>query len=468
LGAIKANLLLPIENQVRELDPRLLLACIAAGRGYTSVIGPLRDLEFRIAEFPRSIYLSKSMLSGRAEIFRIMRRLGIKIATIDEEALVHLPPDIYYSRRLSPESMSYVSRMLAWGEDNAELWRQYPHLPDGAKIHATGNPRNDMLRPEIRRIYDDVVSELRRRFGDYILINTNFNHVNAFYPSMNLFVPSVEKEKEAAFGRAARGMTREYAEGLRVHKQSAFESFQKLIPFLDESFPDVTIVVRPHPTENQTIYRQIASRCRHVEVTNEGNVVPWLLGAKVLIHNGCTTGVEAFVMGIPSISYRAVTDERYDDGFFRLPNRLSLPCFSPEEMKPLLQAILCGDIPSTGGDHRKVFIEKHLAALSGPLASERIIDVFDKMLEVDGEFVNPSLRDRIGGRYQAFRRGRRKRSKSRSSESHLKPDFQKHRYPDISLAQVRNRAVQFCDILNRQVSLKVECIFDRFFHVGLG
>ena len=169
MNAKNVNLLLPIENQVRELDPRLLLACIAARRGFSSVIGPIREIEFHIVSFPRSIYLSKSMLSGRAEMFKIMRQLGLEIVTLDEEALVHLPPEIYYSRRLSPDAMAYVSRLFAWGQDNAELWRQYSQLPAGATIHITGNPRNDMLRPEIRVFYKMEVNELRRNYGDFIL-----------------------------------------------------------------------------------------------------------------------------------------------------------------------------------------------------------------------------------------------------------------------------------------------------------
>ena len=260
------NLLLPIENQVRELDARLLLACVAAKRGFTAVIGPIREMEARIAAFPQSIYLSKSMLSGRTEMFKIMRQLGLKIVTLDEEALVHLPAEIYYSRRLSPEAMAYVSRLFAWGQDNADLWRQYPHCPRNVQIHVTGNPRNDMLRPEIRSIYARKVEDLRRQYGDYILVNTNFNHVNAFHASMNLFTPPKNPDEEPAFGRAARGMTRAYAEGLRRHKQAVFEDFQALIPKLDRALPDHTIIVRPHPTENQQIYQQIAARCQRVHV----------------------------------------------------------------------------------------------------------------------------------------------------------------------------------------------------------
>ena len=44
-------LLIPVENQVRELDPKLLLACVAARRGFASVIGSRREMEMGIDAF---------------------------------------------------------------------------------------------------------------------------------------------------------------------------------------------------------------------------------------------------------------------------------------------------------------------------------------------------------------------------------------------------------------------------------
>ena len=57
----KASLIIPVENQVRELDAKILLSCIAAQRGFVCVIGSRLEIDFRIASFPRSLYLSKSM-----------------------------------------------------------------------------------------------------------------------------------------------------------------------------------------------------------------------------------------------------------------------------------------------------------------------------------------------------------------------------------------------------------------------
>ncbi len=77
MNAKKLQLLIPVENQVRELDPKLLLACVAATRGFSSVIGSRRELEFRIDTYPRSIYLSKSM-TGRSWVKKNDRRGNIQ------------------------------------------------------------------------------------------------------------------------------------------------------------------------------------------------------------------------------------------------------------------------------------------------------------------------------------------------------------------------------------------------------
>ena len=127
----KTCLIIPVENQVRELDPKLLLACIAARRGFTVIIGSHREIDLRIATLPRGLYLNKSMTDRNLRMFRIMHNLGHEIVTWDEEALVHLPDETYYSRRLSPTAIRYNSHLFAWGEDNAELWRRYPDLRVG-------------------------------------------------------------------------------------------------------------------------------------------------------------------------------------------------------------------------------------------------------------------------------------------------------------------------------------------------
>jgi len=459
----KTCLIIPVENQVRELDPKLLLACIAVQRGFAVIIGSHRKIDFRISSFPRSLYLNKSMTERNLKMFRIMEKIGHEILTWDEEALVHLPAETYYSRRLSPVAIRYNSHLFAWGEDNAELWRQYPDLPVDMPIHVTGNPRSDMLRPELRSFYEPEAEEIRKNHGRFILVNTNFNHVNAFFPAQNLFQPVNNTGEAPQFGKAAVGMSREYAEGLRDHKIAVFKTFKQLIPILDRTYPDHTVIVRPHPTESQQVYMDIAKDCQRVKVTNEGNVVPWLLATDVVIHNGCTTGVEAYMMDVPAISYRARINEKYDMGFYRLPNLISHQCFDIDQLQETLTKIIKGELGAAKGDERRALVNHYLAAQDGPLACERIVDVLEKKMERQPVLPKPPLIDRISGRVYANYRRIYKNIKKHMPGTHAPAHFHRHRYPGISLQELINRIDKIQQVLGDTSEIKAEQIYDQIF-----
>ncbi len=459
-------LILPVENQVRELDAKLLLAVVAAQWGFQAVIGFRREMHFNIHKFPKGIYLSKSITRASELMFGILHGLGHGIVAWDEEALVHLPPEIYYSRRLSPKAMTFVSHFFAWGEDNAELWRRYPQFPKHADIHVSGNPRNDLLRKEIRQYYTDDVKNIRDKFGDFFLINTNFNHINAFSPVQNLFQPVKREGETPKYGRAARGMPREFAEGLQKHKQAVFDGFLEMIPRLQSAFPEHTIVVRPHPTESQDKYHAIANDFKRVKVTNEGNVVPWLMATKALIHNGCTTGVEAFALGVPAFSYRRFTNDYYDIGFYKLPNLASCQCFTFGQLVEQLREVVSGKVRVALNNDREKIVEGHLAAMDGPLACERIVGVLDRWVCDGNGFPKNSLIGQVCGSTLNFGRRVVKQFKAALPGSYNRPAFQRHRYPQITLDDVRNRIMRFQNVLGGQRELKVEKSFNQFFLIS--
>lgn len=468
MNADKPKLLIPVELQVRELEPKLLLACVAAKRGFSVLVGPRREMHFYIPSFPKSIYLSKSITSGSEHVFENLCRLGHKIAVWDEEALVSLPPDIYYNHRLSSVALRYVSQMFAWGHENAKLWMNYPKLPADIPIHITGNPRGDLLRPELREFYAKDTEQLRETYGNFILINTNFNSVNAFYADMGLLNPSNNSEEEHTLSRRSRsmGLSLEYASGFYHYKRGIFKDFQQLIPDLEAFFPKNTIIVRPHPAENQEIYHKIAEKCERVRVINKGNVVPWLLAAKILIHNGCTTGVEAYALGTPAIAYRARVHEQYDRDFHQLPNDLSHECFSFEELQATIGKILVGKLGVVNGGKSKRLFDHHLSAQEGPFASERIMDVLVKLLEDESEVPGPALEDRLRSWVWATRRRLKKRIRGHlPNMSHNRPAFLRHRYPEISIENISQRISQFQQLLGHQKELKIQKVANHFFEI---
>ena len=133
---------------------------------------------------PRGLYLAKSMRTLSIRMFDILRRLGHEIVAWDEEGLLREPDAEYYRWRLSPETMGRVSHLIAWGADYARVLNAYPGY-HGAPIHITGNPRIDLMRSELKDYYQPQVDDIRRRFGKFVLVNTNFSKVNHFFTELS-------------------------------------------------------------------------------------------------------------------------------------------------------------------------------------------------------------------------------------------------------------------------------------------
>jgi hypothetical protein len=195
-------------------------------------------------------------------------------------------------------------------------------------------------------------------------------------------------------------------------------------------------------------------------------VVPWLLAAKALIHNGCTTGVEAFVMRVPAVSYRAVVDETYDNGFYRLPNRLSHAAFSYAELQGLLRAALDGQLGAAGGDERQTLVRRYLAAQDGPLACERLMEVLEKVLAEEGPPRAPALPSRALGAAYSAGRFIFKQLIAGVSNSHAPPEFHRHRFPGIDIEEIRQRIARFRKILKEPTPIHADPLAEQIFSIG--
>ncbi len=80
-----------------------------------------------------------------------------------------------------------------------------------------------------------------------------------------------------------------------------FKEYSKLIISLSKE-TDLNIVVRPHPADELEKYNFL-NKYKNIKVINTGNISEWIHQAKMVIHSGCTGGLEASVRGLPTVSY---------------------------------------------------------------------------------------------------------------------------------------------------------------------
>jgi len=313
----KPLLYLPVETAARELDAKLLLALYAIREGFDVILGNRQLLNRKIHHFPTGLYLLHNIHRGNRRMAGLLKRLGHTLFAWDEEGLVWLDEPTYARRRVDLQTAEQAITIFAWGAEHASALMHAGVPPE--KILKTGNPRADLLRPPLRTIYEAEAELLRRRYGDFILINSSFGWLNYAQAHKQ---QSLERHLQEIAARSGHML-----ETLRL-KHRLFQAFRELVPILAREYPERNIIIRPHPSEDTQAWSDLAHSHENIHVMRDSSLIPWLLACTAMIHNGCTTAVEYALLDKVPISFQPVTDARHD---MPQPMRVSIPAASIEE-----------------------------------------------------------------------------------------------------------------------------------------
>lgn len=382
MTALIKRLFLPIEIKVREFHSKLLFALFASERGFETVLGGQIELIEHMPRLSKGLYLDKSTSILKAEWFRQCQGLGNRVAAWDEEGLLYLSDEVYHVTRMQRESFELIDLFFTWGAFHTRtVLDRYPEASD--RVVPTGNPRMDLLRPEFRKFNDEAVSTLRRKHGRILLINTNFplgNYIRG---------PETVSRAFSSYPLKNKG---ELLEGWYTFQKQGLEHFMKAADAMREHFSDHTIVIRPAPAEDRTTWERRFANESRVVVSNEGNVVEWIRAADAVVQFNCTTGIEAFLLDIPTIAYRCVKSEIYE-------THLSISCSREaatldELIVQLNRAIAdraTGVMSTEGCPRGAMAIKDYLASYDGPTACERILDEIERRQFTERPYTLPPV-----------------------------------------------------------------------------
>lgn len=460
---MQRRLTIPVETVNRELDAKLLLACFAAERGFSVVLGLKREIHDRLATLPRSVYLGMNVTAKYGDIYRRLRELGYVPTATDEEGLVYFSTEHYYKLKVGPETLPMPEALFAWGEENARTWREHPAYR-GAPIHATGNPRIDLLRPELRDYWSDQVRTLRERYGRFVLVNTNFGQLNN--------IRANRSAERRALEEAARDpiLAKSFDVGLAAHRLKLFEHFQEAVGALARTRPEVGLVIRPHPSEDDRVWYRAASGCSNAHVIHRGNATPWLLAADAVVHNGCTTGLEAYVLDRPAIAFQPVADERFDK---HLPNGLSHRAYALGELLELVDAELDGAVPvdPSAARAQRELLEHWVASTTGSFAAERMVDVLWRLaprLEESGREPGSSTRVAQRARELARRWKRRSTRIFDPEKFRVRKEYYARIFPTPSVAELEAKVSRFRERIGRFEGIRIRLLVENVFEITSG
>jgi len=360
-------LYLPIEVASRELHAKLLLTWFALAKGYEVVIGWKRTLNKNLRYVPPGLVMFKTLTARDGVAMQKARAAGHRIVAMDEEVpgLVATKQKL---RWVAAESVAASDLVLAVGEEHLQALRQF-HPAHAARYRVVGNPRWDLLRPELRGSHAGEIAAIRRQHAPFILINTNFAVLNSSLrtaeQTRSWFVKSgridPSKPEDAVF-----------LDEVFVMERANTAAVHELVRALPGRFRGHNIIVRPHPIERAETWNEFLRGVPRARMLREGAAVPWIMASDALVHTNCTTGVEAFALDKPAISLQPTTlavNEVY------LANHVNYVAATVDQALTLLDGIAGPGAAWTGyPPSMTAEFDRFFAGIHGPFACELILD----------------------------------------------------------------------------------------------
>ena len=362
----RAFLYLPMEIAARELDARILVALHAVEQGFEVVIGQKWLMETNFMAMPKGVWLFKTMTPRDSRAMCRAKAAGHTVAAIDEEvtALAEGTGGLTW---VSDDGVALADRIFCQGDEHKESmlarWPQH-----AGKLRLTGNPRWDILRPELRQIFAMDAKALNVTHGRIILINTNSSVGNP------------------AKGRTGEQLIRETANAGKISlataedraKWQAYLDFDranlaavlKLVRALSSRHPNHRIVVRPHPSEDGGFYERGLADVKNASVIFKGSAATWIAAADILIHTQCTTGIEAFALGKPAVNFEVMPSPVNSRN---VSGRLSIVARSEQEVLDLVAQRIGGQGNPAPDPVATATFRRFFAAQEGDLATANIV-----------------------------------------------------------------------------------------------
>ncbi len=460
-----------VEVARRELEGRLLLGLVAAERGHDVVLGkiPHRALlggELDGWRLPPGILHLKSIASSPKvyERFDRLRAAGTLISVQDEEHGLagSLDYEEFGRERFPSQAMPRVDLLCAWGDHDAEwIRRSYPAASE--RVVVTGSPRIDLWRPDM--IQDEKRGATRR--GGHIVVVSSITPFarNPFWISIHntregLFGPGFDGDDDPRELDAYDGMSAAY-----IHVKHLVRAVRGLL----KAFPDRIVVFRPHHFEDPDAWVALLGTYPNLTIDASSRSRELVAGAEVVVHCGSSIALESSVAMRSVVRFCPVEGPWSDWA----ANRFGRSATTVDELRDVVGSLLADRTDSAPTADRE-FLNSLLAALDGPLAADRIVDEWERMLtpatsgRVEQIGRSRSLREQVRRPLRALRDAVRGGA-ARRSGPHASPLADKgpfameveHKFPSLDVDALRADAKRLSDHLGRFQDVEIIQIGER-------
>ncbi len=276
--------LISIENFNREFVGKEILSKYLAEEGYLVLLAHKSIIRVLVSYLPLKdqIYIEKGNRFGSYKYLSKAKKNKLNIYSFDEEGLMQTDFDTFLKRNHDKKTLEIIDGIFSWGPTHSSLLRKSGYKEK--QILKTGNTRFDHYVNLIKNKPNEDYSK-----NEIILICSRFASAN---PNKKI---KSNKDKR---------------DGSDKYIEDSKKILNLMIPLpniIREAKIKNKIIVRPHPSESKNLWIKACKGLDNVIVTCDEPINDVLLRTSYLIHNRCTTAIEAYLSNINVISYEPIT-----------------------------------------------------------------------------------------------------------------------------------------------------------------
>ncbi len=275
-----------VDNPLRDLEGLVLVAWQLAAKGARATLVPMYDQGFDVPALAPDLVLVNYTRPNNSDLIKTYKAGGILVGVLDTEGIGGKSPEHFAEMVAGAGCGDMIDLYCVWGQSQYDAFLRRGTVPK-ARLVATGCPRYDFCAEPWRGAL-----ALPAKKPGYILINTNFPTVNP------RFSTGTGHEIEAM---VKAGFAEDFAHRFIADARLAHETVSAVSTRLARALPDVPFVLRPHPFESIEAYAELAS-LPNVEVRQEGTSLEWIAASRLLLHQNCSTAIEATMLGVEPIA----------------------------------------------------------------------------------------------------------------------------------------------------------------------
>lgn len=326
------NVYIEVENFGREMEARMLLAMEIAGENNQVFISDRMQILNNAAYnlISKGIIFLKD-LNSSSEIYILLKKArgnGFTIIATDEEAGIQFDDYENFIKVRSIKNLDNIDFLIAWGlRDKKVIKKNFPTTK--TRILALGSPRIDLCHENFLKMKNFFC--LKKIIDEkYILISSNISYPISIRPMINSIFNRVKEDD----------IDKDFREKYLYYKYGNHTllcyHFIELIRKIAIHFKDLTFVIRPHPNETrETWVKLLIEKFQNIKIIKSGSISDYIFNSELLIHSGCTSGIESYIMKKPSISYLPINlKNSIDRG---ISDDLSIVCKEPQQVIDIIK-----------------------------------------------------------------------------------------------------------------------------------